>query len=129
MLDDVIRFVGQRVAAVVASTAAAAEEACRRIEVEYVVLPAVFDPDEARQPGAPILHPEASLLDRVREAGRNVIASIHDGIGGDADERWPRRTPPCPDAGRPNASRTPSWRRTAASAGSNRPTTATTAGW
>ena len=49
MLDDVVRFVGQRVAAVVADTADAAEEACRRIRVEYEVLPAVFDPEEARR--------------------------------------------------------------------------------
>ena len=35
MLDNVVRFVGQRVAACVAETEAAAEEACRLIEVEY----------------------------------------------------------------------------------------------
>ena len=86
VLDDVVRFVGQRVAAVVAATAAAAEEACRRIRVEYRVLPAVFEPEQARAPGAPVLHPEATVLDRVQESARNVIASIHDGIGGDADE-------------------------------------------
>ena len=33
MLDNVVRFVGQRVAAVVAETEAAAEEACRLLEV------------------------------------------------------------------------------------------------
>ena len=56
MLDNVARFVGQRVAAVVAETEAAAEEACRLVEVDYEVLPAVFDPEEAMLPGAPILH-------------------------------------------------------------------------
>ena len=45
MLDNVVRFVGQRVAAVVAETEAAAEEACRLLEVEYEILPAVFDPE------------------------------------------------------------------------------------
>ncbi len=39
-----VRFVGQRVAAVVAESEAAAEEACRRIQVDYEVLPAVFEP-------------------------------------------------------------------------------------
>ena len=34
MLDDVVRHVGQRVAAVVAETAAAAEAACRLIRVD-----------------------------------------------------------------------------------------------
>jgi len=44
MLDNVVRFVGQRVAAVVAESESAAEAACRLIEVEYELLPAVFDP-------------------------------------------------------------------------------------
>ena len=83
ILDDVVRFVGQRVAAVVATTATAAEEACRRIRVDYEVLPAVFDPAEARRPGAPLLHPDRTVDDRVAHAGRNTIATIHDGIGGD----------------------------------------------
>ena len=45
MLDNVVRFVGQRVAAVAAETEAAAEAACRALEVEYELLPAVFDPE------------------------------------------------------------------------------------
>ena len=53
MLDNVVRFVGQRVAAVVAETEGAAEEGCRLVEVEYEMLPAVFDPEEAMLPGAP----------------------------------------------------------------------------
>ena len=56
MLDNVARFVGQRVAAVVADTEAAAEEGCRLVEVDYEVLPAVFDAEEAMLPGAPHLH-------------------------------------------------------------------------
>ena len=47
MLDNVVRFVGQRVAAVVAETEAAAETACRLLDVDYEILPAVFDPVEA----------------------------------------------------------------------------------
>ncbi len=82
-LDDVVRFVGQRVAAVVATTAAAAEEGCRRIRVDYEIRPAVFDPEAARSPGAPVLHPGLTPADRVAEAARNVIQSIHDGVGGD----------------------------------------------
>ncbi|MCU1438165.1 MAG: xdhA [Naasia sp.] len=81
MLDDVVRFRGQRVAAVVASTAAAAEEACRRIVVDYEVLPAVFDPEEARSPGAPVLHGDRTADDRVDDAARNVIAALHTGFG------------------------------------------------
>ena len=86
LLDDVVRFVGQRVAAVVATTVAAAEEACRRIIVEYCLLPTVFDPEVARSPGAPLLHPDRTPADRVAESHRNVVAAIHDGVGGDVDE-------------------------------------------
>ena len=56
VLDNVVRFVGQRVAAVVAETVGAAEAACRLLNVEYKILPAVFDPAEAMKPGAPLLH-------------------------------------------------------------------------
>jgi len=34
----------------------AAEAACRLLDVEYEILPAVFDPELAMEPGAPILH-------------------------------------------------------------------------
>ena len=60
LLDDVVRFVGQRVAAVVAETEAIAEAACRLLDVTYEVLPRVFDPEAAMLPGAPILHTRAS---------------------------------------------------------------------
>ena len=53
---DKVRHVGDVVAAVAAPDDAAAEEALDLIEVEYEVLPAVFDVEAALQPGAPILH-------------------------------------------------------------------------
>ncbi|WP_431779376.1 molybdopterin-dependent oxidoreductase [Microbacterium aurantiacum] len=81
VLDDVVRHIGQRVAAVVAETAAAANAAARLVRIEYDVLPAVFDPELARTPGAPLLHPERTPEDRVSEADRNVIASMHDTTG------------------------------------------------
>jgi len=85
MLDDVVRHVGQRVVAVVAETAEAADAGCRAITIEYEVLPAVFDPEQARQPGAPLLHPERTPDERVMEAGRNVVAGFHVGHGGDIE--------------------------------------------
>ena len=54
VLDNVVRFIGQKVAAVVAETEAAAEEGCRRLKVDYEILPAVFDPAQAIAPGAPV---------------------------------------------------------------------------
>src|SRR5680860_1926898 len=53
-----VRFVGERVAAVVAETRELAEEAAALIDVEYEDLPAVFDPDEALRDGSPLVHQE-----------------------------------------------------------------------
>jgi len=86
MLDDVVRFVGQRVVAVVGETAEAADAGCRAITIEWDVLPAVFDPEDARRPGAPLLHPDRTPEDRVMDAGRNVVAGFHTGHGGDIDD-------------------------------------------
>nr|WP_256334164.1 molybdopterin cofactor-binding domain-containing protein [Microbacterium sp. ru370.1] len=85
MLDDVVRHIGQRVAAVVAETAEAADAGCRAVRIDYEVLPAVFDPEEARRPGAPLLHPDRTPAERVMDAGRNVVAGFHTGHGGDID--------------------------------------------
>jgi CO/xanthine dehydrogenase Mo-binding subunit/aerobic-type carbon monoxide dehydrogenase small subunit (CoxS/CutS family) len=82
LFDTVVRYRGQRIAAVVADSIAIAEEACRLIAVEYELLPAVFDPEEARRPGAPLLHGDLSpAVSRVAEPERNVIASVHSEIG------------------------------------------------
>ena len=52
-LDAVVRFVGDEVAVVAAESEAVAEDAVRLIQVEYEVLPAVFEAEEALQSGAP----------------------------------------------------------------------------
>jgi CO/xanthine dehydrogenase Mo-binding subunit len=54
---DVVRFAGQKVAAVAAEDIDAAEEAVQRIEVEYEEFTPVLDPLEAMRPDAPTLHP------------------------------------------------------------------------
>src|SRR5512141_2844904 len=55
---DRVRFVGDRVAAVVAETETIAAKARDLIEVEYVDLPAIYDVEDAMRPAAPILHPD-----------------------------------------------------------------------
>jgi CO/xanthine dehydrogenase Mo-binding subunit/aerobic-type carbon monoxide dehydrogenase small subunit (CoxS/CutS family) len=80
MLDDVVRFVGQRVAAVVAESEGAAEEACRRIKVAYEPLPAVFDPEEAMRVGAPVIH-EKGGESRIRRPTRNILTELHGEVG------------------------------------------------
>ncbi len=51
-----VRFLGEPVAAVAAVDEETAEEALELIRVEYDELPAVFDPLQAMEPGAPIVH-------------------------------------------------------------------------
>lgn len=55
---DVVRCPGDEVAAVAADSEDAAMEALELIDVHYEVLPAVFDPDAALEPGAPLVHAE-----------------------------------------------------------------------
>ncbi len=55
---DIVRFVGDQVAAVVAETEAQAEAAVRLIQVEYEDLPILPDPLTALKSGAPVLHPD-----------------------------------------------------------------------
>jgi putative selenate reductase molybdopterin-binding subunit len=80
LLDNVARFVGQRIAAVVADTEAAAEEGCRKLEVDYEILPAVFDPEEAMLPGAPALHDKGEFS-RILHPERNIFLELHGEIG------------------------------------------------
>jgi putative selenate reductase molybdopterin-binding subunit len=81
VFDRVLRFRGQRVAAVVADTVAIAQLALALIVVEYEELPAVFEADAARAPGAPLLHAEKGAESRISEPGRNVLAQFHSETG------------------------------------------------
>jgi CO/xanthine dehydrogenase Mo-binding subunit len=74
---DRVRYIGDRVAAVAAETPEAAEEALLRIDVDYEVLPAVFDPMEAMRPDAPLLHDDVASY---AGAPLNVLATdVHNG--------------------------------------------------
>jgi putative selenate reductase molybdopterin-binding subunit len=73
--DDVVRHVGDRVAAVAAETAEIAEEAIALIEVTYEPLPAVFDEREALLDGAPIVHAEPDTTD-IYDREHNVVHHI-----------------------------------------------------
>ena len=60
---DRVRYIGDRVAAVAAETPEAAEEALLRIDVDYEVLPAFYDPMEAMRPDAPLLHDDVAAYE------------------------------------------------------------------
>lgn len=78
ILDTKVRFIGDRVAAVVAESVAIAEQACQLIEVDYEVLPHVVDPVTAMA-AATIIHdePESSGIYDVQHnvAGRVFLES------------------------------------------------------
>jgi CO/xanthine dehydrogenase Mo-binding subunit len=88
---DRVRYVGDPVAGVVATSEQIAEEAARLVEVEYEELPAVFDPLEAIKSDAPLLHPDLGTYEVVPfifpRAGTNV-SNIFRVRKGDVDTAW-----------------------------------------
>jgi carbon-monoxide dehydrogenase large subunit len=69
LADGVVRYVGEKVAAVAAETEEAAENAIALIDVDYDELPIITDPTLAARPDAALLHPEvasyAGLLHKI----------------------------------------------------------------
>ena len=70
ILDRKVRYVGDAVALVAAASEQIAEEALSLIEVEYEILPAVFDIDSALSPGAPLLYED--LQNNILPAGTPI---------------------------------------------------------
>ena len=75
---DVVRYVGDAVAVVVAENRYQAEDALELINVDYEPLPAVVNPEQAMQEGAPLLHESAP-----RNQAFHWVAS-----GGDVDQAF-----------------------------------------
>ena len=61
LCSDRVRFVGDAVAVVAAETQEAADQAAGMIRVQTNPLPVVSDPEEALEPGAPVIHPGGNL--------------------------------------------------------------------
>ena len=59
LAKDIVRYMGDGVAVVVAESRYQAEDALELISVQYEALPAVVSPEAAMQPGAPQVHEEA----------------------------------------------------------------------
>jgi xanthine dehydrogenase molybdenum-binding subunit len=58
LLNETVNMSGEEVAVVAAETRETAEKSLELIEVDYEVLPAVLEMEEAMEPGAPLVHPE-----------------------------------------------------------------------
>ena len=79
LADGVVRYVGEKVAAVAAETEAAAEEGVALLDADYEELPAVADPLDAMRSSAPLLHPEVCSykgLPQKIDAPSNVFVNL-----------------------------------------------------
>ncbi len=81
-----VRYVGQEVAGVVAETEEAAEEALELLTPDYEELPAVFDPESALKPDAPLVNGDSNLARELHvsrgdvERGFAESAFIHEDV-------------------------------------------------
>ncbi len=78
VLDEVVRFVGDEVAAVAATSEEIARKAVKLIRVEYEPLPSVFDPEEALAENAPRLYPEGNLLQELLTECGDLDKALHE---------------------------------------------------
>ncbi len=78
LAGDRVRFVGEEVAAVAAVDKYVATEALALIDVEYELLPAVFDPEKAMREDAPQVHPSNP---KVNEPYRNIAGKTETAWG------------------------------------------------
>jgi putative selenate reductase molybdopterin-binding subunit len=81
MLDEIARHIGQRMVAVVAETLSAAEEACRKVKIEWEILPSVMTPEEALADDAPELHVGEAKHRTLLSRRKNVLLDLSDGRG------------------------------------------------
>lgn len=86
---DRVRYVGEPVAAVAATSLKAAREAASLIEVDYDELPAVLSIDQALAPDAPILHEDLASYVATRP-GKGTGNTLWQGTlaEGDVDSAW-----------------------------------------
>ncbi len=59
LCDERVKILGDPIVIVAADTKARADAAMAKVQVVYETLPAIFEPEEALAPGAPILHQHA----------------------------------------------------------------------
>ena len=83
LFDKKMRYVGDRVAAVIADNKQIADDAVKQIKVEYKILKPVFDSEEALEKDAPIIHDENSYMPiPVKyEPEHNLAAEVEIGFG------------------------------------------------
>lgn len=81
MFNGKMRYIGDRVAAVAAETEEIAQEALKLIKVQYKVLPAVLDMEDAMKDKAPIIHDEPEIkgaYDPQRNLAAHILVKVGD---------------------------------------------------
>jgi putative selenate reductase molybdopterin-binding subunit len=80
VLDNKVRFVGDRVAVIAAESREIAEKALKLVEVKYEILPFVLDAEEAMKDGAPVIHDEDDT-EGIFDAKHNIVHHIEAEVG------------------------------------------------
>ena len=75
---EVVRFVGEEVAAVIATSEQAALDALDLIDVEYQQLLASYDPGIALEDDTPLVHPECNLAEEINIERGDIDAGFAD---------------------------------------------------
>jgi CO/xanthine dehydrogenase Mo-binding subunit len=81
MFNRKMRYIGDRVAAVAAETEEIAQEALKLIKVQYEVLPAVLDMEDAMKDDAPVIHDEPEIkgaYDPKRNLAAHILVKVGD---------------------------------------------------
>ena len=88
ILRDTVSYVGDGVAIIAAETEQIAEAARDLIEVEYELLPAVFNTRDAIKPGAPLVHEEfeSNIVPNVPFINEQMMDHL---VRGDVDKAFP----------------------------------------
>lgn len=84
VINSKMRFIGDRVAAVTATSLEIAKNAAEKIKVKYKVLKPVFSIEEASAKGAPVIHDRNTSIDPLQVGGnpkRNIVCRNSGGIG------------------------------------------------
>jgi len=72
LAEDRVRYMGQPVAIIAAETPHIAEAAAELVDVDYELLPGVYDPEDALADNAPLVHDQGNVLSDWRIARGDV---------------------------------------------------------
>jgi CO/xanthine dehydrogenase Mo-binding subunit len=84
-----VRYVGEAVAAVAADTVAIARQAVQLISIDYEELPAILNIEDARAPGAPLIHEDYASFVKVFDTGTEGNLCARTSFSeGDIEQGW-----------------------------------------